>query len=60
MTIIAPDATTADALATTVSVLGAEKGLALVEGLDGVEAIVIPAASNAQPVQTSGAAAFIK
>ncbi|MFN3967167.1 MAG: FAD:protein FMN transferase [Endomicrobiia bacterium] len=41
VTIIADDATSADALATGVFVLGAEKGLELVEKLDGVECIIV-------------------
>jgi thiamine biosynthesis lipoprotein len=40
VTVVAPDATTADAMATTVSVLGPEKGLALVEDTPGVSAVV--------------------
>ncbi len=40
-TVIAPDATLADALSTGVFVLGPERGLALVETLDGVEAFVV-------------------
>lgn len=40
-TIIANDATTSDALSTTVFVLGPEKGIGLVNKLDGISAIVI-------------------
>lgn len=40
-TIIADNSTVADCLSTAVFVLGAEKGLKLVEGIDGAEAIVI-------------------
>ncbi|MFZ5861961.1 MAG: FAD:protein FMN transferase [Nitrospirota bacterium] len=40
-TILATDAMTSDALSTTVFVLGPEQGLALVEQLDDVEAIII-------------------
>lgn len=40
VTIIAPDCTTADALASTVTVLGPQKGMELVESLKGVEALV--------------------
>ena len=39
--ILAPDCTLADGLATAVMVLGPEKGLSLVEGLKGVEGMVI-------------------
>ena len=60
VTIIAPDATSADALATAVSVLGAEKGLALIERLPNTEAVLIPHADNPQPILTSGADAYIR
>lgn len=40
-TIIAPDCMTADALATAVSVMGVEKGLALIDSLADVEALLI-------------------
>lgn len=41
VTILGPDATTTDALSTSVFVLGPEKGMALVEKLAGIEAILI-------------------
>jgi thiamine biosynthesis lipoprotein len=41
VTLIAPEAMDADALSTSVFVLGARKGLELLEGLPGVEGIVI-------------------
>ncbi|HEB59360.1 MAG TPA: FAD:protein FMN transferase [Gammaproteobacteria bacterium] len=41
VTILGPDATTTDALSTTVFVLGAEAGLALIESLPGIEAVLI-------------------
>ena len=40
-TIIAPDATTTDGLSTGVFVLGLERGMALVESLDDVEAVIV-------------------
>ena len=40
-TVIAPDTTTADALGTALMVLGVREGLALVENLDGVEALLV-------------------
>jgi thiamine biosynthesis lipoprotein len=40
-TVLAPNGTTADALATAVSVLGPEKGLWLIEETDGVSAYII-------------------
>ena len=46
VTILGPDATTTDALSTTVFVLGAEKGLALIESLPGIEAVIIDAAGR--------------
>lgn len=41
VTILANDATTSDALTKPVFILGPERGLALVEQLDDVEAIII-------------------
>lgn len=41
VTIMAPDAMTADALSTGVFILGAERGLEVVEALDGVGAVVV-------------------
>jgi FAD:protein FMN transferase len=46
VTIVCPDGELADALATGVSVLGVEKGLALVDRLNGVEAMVVDAAGT--------------
>jgi len=60
VTIIAEDATTADALATAVSVLGPQKGLELIEKLPRTEAILISHAPQYQVAQTSGAGVFIK
>jgi len=73
VTIIANNATDADALATAVSVMGAEKGLALIETIPETEAILIPAAEGmtSQPrpvprevegyqlIKTSGAEKYI-
>ena len=42
-TIIGPDATTTDALSTSVFVLGVQKGMALIDGMQGFEAIVVDA-----------------
>ncbi|MEN6338325.1 MAG: FAD:protein FMN transferase [Phycisphaerales bacterium] len=58
-TIIALDATTADALSTAVNVLGAEAGLALIERLPSVEAIIIPAGAPARLLYSRGAHAYI-
>ena len=41
VTIIAPDATTTDGLSTGVFVLGLEQGMALVESLDNVQAVIV-------------------
>jgi len=43
VTIIGPDATTTDALSTSVFVLGLKKGLALVNRLSGIDAILVDA-----------------
>jgi thiamine biosynthesis lipoprotein len=42
-TVIGPDATTTDALSTTLFVLGAEKGLQLIDSLAGIDAVIIDA-----------------
>ncbi len=42
-TVIGPDATTTDALSTTLFVLGAEKGLQLIESLSEIDAVIIDA-----------------
>lgn len=42
-TVIGPDATTTDALSTTLFVLGQEKGLQLIESLAGIDAVIIDA-----------------
>jgi len=60
VTIICPNATDADALATAVSVMGAEKGLAFIESLQGVEAIIITSKPKYQMLRTSGAGKYIK
>jgi len=60
VTVIAPDAIGADALATAVSVLGQEKGLALIESLPDTEAIVIPHAAEAEAIFSSGAKAYVQ
>ncbi len=41
VTIIGPDATTTDALSTSVFVMGPKKGMQLVETMDGIEAVLI-------------------
>jgi len=59
-TIIAPDATTADALSTAVNVLGPDEGLALIERIAGVEAILIPPGKSVRPMFSAGARAYIR
>ncbi len=60
VTVIAPKAVDADALATAVSVLGAEKGLELIESLENTEAILISPAPDYEMTFTSGAEKYIK
>ena len=45
-TVIADDALTSDALSTTLFVLGAEKGLELINKLEGIDAVIIDASGN--------------
>lgn len=52
VTILAPDTMTTDALATAVFVLGVDRGTALVEGLPGVEAIIV--GPDGEVASTSG------
>ena len=59
VTIISSNATDADALATAVSVIGAEKGLALIETMPQVEAILISSPPSFERMQTSGAEKYI-
>jgi thiamine biosynthesis lipoprotein len=60
VTIIAYNATDADALATSVSVMGAETGLALIEKLPNTEAILITPQPNYEIIKTSSAEKYIK
>ena len=60
VTIIADSATDADALATAVSVMGAEKGLALIETIPGTEAILITSQPEYKLVKTMGAEKYVK
>ncbi|MBN1973707.1 MAG: FAD:protein FMN transferase [Sedimentisphaerales bacterium] len=59
VTIISNNAADADALSTAVSVIGVEKGLALIETIDDTEAILIPSGQN-QFIMTRGADKYIK
>jgi len=60
VTILAEKAADADALATAVSALGVEKGLALVESLPDTEAILITAAPEYDLIKTKGAGRFMR
>ena len=60
VTIIADNATDADALATSVSVMGAEKGLALIEKVPNTEAILITPQPKYQIIKTGGAEKYVK
>ena len=60
VTIIADNATNADALATAVSVMGYEKGLELIENIPGTEAIMITSQPEFKLIKTSGAERYIK
>ena len=59
VTIIAENGTTADALSTAVSVLGARKGLELIEKINNTEAILIPAGDKNVIIKSKGAERFI-
>ncbi len=59
VTIIADNATDADALATAVSVMGTEKGLELIESTNDTEAILIPAGKTLKFIKTANASQFI-
>jgi thiamine biosynthesis lipoprotein len=60
VTIITDNATDADALSTAVSVMGAEKGLALIEKLPNTEAILITSEPKNEIIKTNGTEKFIK
>ena len=60
VTIISQNATDADALATAVSVMGLEKGLALIEAEPDTEAILVTPAPQYKLIKTTGAEKFVK
>jgi thiamine biosynthesis lipoprotein len=60
VTVISARAMDADALATSVSVMGRAKGLQLIESIDNAEAIIIPVDKKFEFVKTSGADAYIR
>jgi len=59
-TVIAQNATEADALATAVSVMRPEKGLALIEKTPHTEAILVTPAPQYELIKTTGAEKYIK
>ena len=58
VTVVAPDAATADGLATGIAVLGVEKGMELVERLDGVECLLLET-DPAAPPEADGKPALV-
>jgi len=59
VSIVARTATAADALATAVSVMGREKGLALVESLAQTEAILVPGVKDQEIIHTEGVRRYV-
>ena len=61
VSVIAPDAATADALASGISVLGPEKGILLAESLPGVEALVVtsPRGGDRDETEVSASGRFL-
>jgi len=51
VTVIADNCTQADALATAISVMGAEEGLKLIESLPGIETIITKRVSEADEIK---------
>ncbi len=60
VTVICPSATDADALSTAVTVMGKEKGLALIETIPQTEAILITSAPKEKIIKTSGTEKFVE
>jgi thiamine biosynthesis lipoprotein len=60
VTIISQHALDADALATSVSVMGPEKGLALIEKIPSTEAILITPSPDYQLIKTAGAEKYME
>jgi len=54
VSVIAATSIDSDALATSVSVLGKERGLELIESLADVEAVIIPAGADQEMIMSSG------
>jgi len=60
VTIISDNATDADALATSVSVMGPVKGIALIEKIPNTEAIILTSPPHSDIIKTSGADQYIR
>ncbi len=60
VSVIAPKAMDADALATSVSVLGKEKGLKLIESIENTEALLIETGQTQTITKTTGANQYIQ
>jgi thiamine biosynthesis lipoprotein len=60
VTIIAPSAMAADALATAVTVMGDEKGMELIESIEHTEAILIPHREETSFEKTTGVKQYIQ
>jgi FAD:protein FMN transferase len=59
VTVIAPTAVVADILATMVSVMGPEKGLAMIEKMENTELIMIPADEKQTLIHTKNAPKYV-
>jgi thiamine biosynthesis lipoprotein len=59
VTIIAPNTTDADALATSVSIMGVEKGLELIKTMPQIDAILIPSQNHHEIIRTEGVEKYI-
>ena len=59
VSVIAPTATIADILATTVSVIGREKGMAMIEAMENTELIMIPADKQQELIHTTTVRKYI-
>jgi thiamine biosynthesis lipoprotein len=60
VTVIAATAIDTDALATTVTVLGGEKGLELIESIEGTEGFIVPSDSSKEMRFSSGFEGFMR
>jgi thiamine biosynthesis lipoprotein len=60
VTIIADNATDADALATSVTVMGPVKGMALIETFPNAEAIIMTSPPHSKIIKTTGAEKYIR